>query len=431
MGKAAEEFGCKFRRAQTPGQENCFLAGDGLKEYPGGCPSCVSLPAVEELLSQEMQDMQRGRLGEIREALKQGRSTLALGAGVSIPAGMPNWLGLISQMSGYALQYLDYTGGAPEGSRDLRVRLERELIGGQLKLFNGVNVLESGQYIERTLQIAAQSASFQAPGVQELMKETLSAIIERSKTPQQWRDAHPGLDPEGDPLAAARDNTLCAVAYLLCAKGGFRRALTYNYDTLVQEYMIGVFGTDPKRVLTHPGERSTYPSAGTADPIEIFHVHGCIPRLANRREPNCAFPKESEQVILSENSYYNTERFGAYNWQNSVQAYYLNQDSCVFVGFSADDYNFRRILRQMEKGRKRNGPKHYLILTIDELARDTWAAACRRSLSSSASSGQIREEALALLQMQLEMKRQYWESYDFYPIWVTIPDIPQCLLSLV
>lgn len=430
METITDYIGCEFRCVDANGTARCGLTDVDLKKNPSDCPYCVDVPKVELLLNQEAQDACAAYQEEIRTALADDHATLVLGAGVSKPMEMPDWLELISKMAGYAQQYADYMGGELNDSEDIRrLCIEQELCSGNLKLFNKVNVLESGQYIEEALRKAAGKKS-----VQELLKETLSIIIEQSLTPAKWRrtkwkESYPnGENPRGYPLLAAEHNSLCAAAYLLYTKHGFRRVLTYNFDTLVQEFLINTFRVSPHRIFTHPGEWSEYPRRGIRDPIDIFHVHGCIPRKNKLIKPSCAFPKESEQIVLTESSYYDTEQFGVYNWQNSIQSYYLNRDHCVFVGFSAEDYNFRRILRQMEKKRH---PNHYLILTINDVMRESWATVCRRHLFSSVRTDQIWEETLQLLKLQLDMKAEYWRQYDFYPIWVTINDIPRLLLSLV
>lgn len=433
MAARTDYIECQFRRCDSTKHLRCSFCDTDWKEYPDGCLSGVKLPLVSSLLDKDIKKNQEIYREEIRQAVASGDISLALGAGISMPMKMPNWLGLISKLAGYAQQYADYSSNStlkdPEDIRRLRVALEQELTAGELTLFNGVNVLESGQYIEQLLYRAAKGRS-----AQELLKETLSIIIEQSLSPakwidEKWKESHPTLDdPRVHLVLAAEHNSLCAVAYLLYVDHGFRRAITYNFDTLVQEYLIDIFGVSPDRIFTHPGVRSKYPRAGIKDPIDIFHVHGCIPRKASLETPSCAFPGESGQIILTESSYYNTEQSWAYNWQNSTQSYYLNRDSCVFVGFSADDYNFRRILKHLQVGMH---PKHYLILTIDNVAKEAWAAVCRRHLFSNTSQEDIQKETLQLLKIQLDMKSEYWISKGFYPIWVTVDDIPKFLLSLV
>jgi len=446
LGEIPEELGCKYYKInaglaycslQDGGQD--ILKNESPRKYKD-CPGCVDVPLVEKLFNGNKPDENKRCRDEIRQALKLNRACMAFGAGISIPMGMPNWYGLISQLSGYASQYSNHEAGH-SGRLPMDVELERKLVSGELKLFSGVNVLESGQYIEESLRHTAKDRS-----VQELLKEALSSIIENSLTPAQWnkdRDKELEKSPKTDcagcqlkakdkdkdkDIIAAEHNSLCAAAYLLAAENGFRRAMTYNYDTLVQEYLIDIFRVSQDRIFTHSGKWSDYSRKDIEDPIDIFHVHGCIPRRIYQKTPSSAFPGESEKIILSESSYYNTEQLEAYNWMNSIQSYYLNRDSCVFVGFSADDYNFRRILKQLGKS---SHPKHYLILTIDDMVRDTWASVCRHHMFSNTDTEQIRRETLRLIQMQLDMKTEYWNQYNFHPIWVTINDVPRYLLSLV
>lgn len=412
----------------------CGFTGEEWKKGSSGCYSCVEIPSVENLLTPGQKEDQFQYCEEVRTALKAGQATMVLGAGISIPMGMPNWQGLVAQMSGLALQYQIYKQTSQEDrEKNLRlVQLVQDMVSKKLSIFNGINVLESGQYIAQTLGIAEDKAQRE-----EQLKEVLSVLIRDSKKAEtylaEWLQKK-GPASGGDHTDMAQDNSLCAVTYLLQANQGFRRALTYNFDTLVEEYLIGLFGVSSKRVFSHPGRWSTQAGMETKDPIHIFHVHGCVPRPEYKSDSRFAGLQESEHIILSEDSYYDTERYEVYNWQNSIQSFYLNRDNCVFVGFSADDYNFRRILRQIGipghgKGKRR---KHYLILTIDDLVRDIWISVCRKRFKeSNANLKELRRDTITLLTQILKMKAQYWNRYEFYPIWVIVQDIPKVLLSFL
>ena len=417
---------CSFGRRYT-----CCYRSRDRRNNPMGCQSQIELPGIGALLDSEMNDKRQENIEKLKNTLQWG-ATLVLGSGVSIPAGLPDWAGLISRMSGYALQYQQYIeSNTSDIKNQVRLaQLERELISGDLKILGGVNMLEAGQYISQQLEATREQAG------EDLLKEVLTAIVEESKTAEdylaEWKKLHPGMEPERGDIASARavahDNTLCAVAYLLQAKGGFRRAMTYNYDTLVQEYLISVFGISESRIVSHSEQWTPFTER---DPIEIIHLHGCIPRVANRGR-GTAFPQESHRVILSEDSYYDTERNGAYNWQNSVQSFFLNRESCAFVGFSADDYNFRRILRQLGKCSEHHA--HFLFMTVDQIALDTLESVCQNRLKvhRTVCPDVLKHDALLLLNRQLSMKARYWENkYHFFPIWVTIADIPKTLLSIL
>ena len=81
--------------------------------------------------------------------------------------------------------------------------------------------------------------------------------------------------------------------------------------------------------------------------------------------------------------------------------------------------------------RRTNGPRHYLILTINELVKDIWMSICRSHLSKGTTAENIRRDTLMLLRKLLYMKENYWARYGFYPIWVSVDDIPETLLSLI
>lgn len=449
MKKAPETLNCNRLVRNRDRSCYCGFTGADWKNCQGGCHSCVEVPLAEKLLGQQSMKRQNQYIQEIRSALRADQAALALGAGISIPMGMPNWQALISQMAGHALKYQDYRShydNQPSEAEDhMRLsQLEKELIEQNLTLFNGINVLESGQYIAQTL------GNFKVrKSGEELMKEIISVIVENSRKPQDflanWLKENPeyGKTEESDKpdeskkeemlQALARSASLCAAAYLLRAKNGFRRVLTYNFDTLVEEYLVKMFEVAPDRIVSYPGDWSTHCTKTAKDSIHIFHVHGCIPRKESQQDPSLNFLEESQNIVLSEDSYYDTERYEAYNWLNSIQSYYLNRNSCVFVGFSADDYNFRRILRQLgdPNAQRANRPKHYLILTIDELVKDTWVSICRSHVPRGTTPEDVRSDTLVLLQKILHMKENYWMRYGFYPIWVSINDIPQTLLSLL
>lgn len=425
--------------ARLKSESGRSFCGQKCRDRIGGCLSCLKIPSAQQLLDRmdpKLTDNQNQYVKEVKPAIAQGDATLVLGAGISIPAGMPGWRELIAQMVGYAVQcevtsdeFGTSGGSVDQDKRRAKAELVKILMLDRLSILGSTNVLEAGQYIQESASYSYTSGQ----AGEELLKDAMSTIIEKSSTPKKMLEDYErkngisGKIDRADPhamAAIAESNTLFAVSYLL--KKHFHQALTYNYDPLVQECLLDVFGVDAgSSIITHPGKWSdTHPAQKD---IQIFHVHGYIPRKG-QAEDNVTFPKESDSIILSEDSYYNMEQFGAYDWQNSIQTYYLNRDCCLFVGFSAEDYNFRRILRNLGNGEGK-GKKHYLILTIDPLVTETWESVCRHHIKRRKHASQIEQDTLLLLERELKMKERYWEKYNFYPIWVTIQDIPKLLLS--
>lgn len=392
----------------------------------GSCHFFIDVPTIDELLIEQIKAKQIVYLEEIKEKVKKEQATLALGAGISIPSGLPGWCGLISQLFGYAMQFSRYTSKeeTEPSQQNQQNRLESELIKGNLTMFEGGNVLETGQYISEILK-----RSLGKKMGDEMLKELISSIIHKGMRACELEGTL-RCSTNQEKREQAEKDSLRAVAYLLQAHDGFRRAITYNYDTLVEECLIYIYQVKPIQILSHPGKWSNFMKERIPDSIDIFHVHGCVPRREYEKEPDYRMLKESERVILSEDSYYSVEQLETYNWMNSIQSYYLNRDTCVFVGFSADDYNFRRILRQM--GEDNNRPRHFLVLTVDDLVKDIWQNVCRNNLGAKdVGATEIRQQVLRLLNYELETKRYYWERKNIIPIWVTVQDIPKTLLSMI
>jgi len=426
----------------------CTFPCDGCKGDKG-CEDSIQIPPIRELLDDDGNKERADCIQTVRDARKEEHACLVLGAGVSISANMPDWNGLLSRLAGYALWYrgqMNEPKGDPiaeakeQAKRALLRSLEQDLILGDLTVSVASNPLEAAQYIWKTMDIRSEMDH------EGTLQAMISAIIEDTTTAKEFCEKHPDWKPAGEDTRdedardreardLAKGNTLCAVAYALQAKGGFRRALTYNYDTLVQEYLIDVFNIPPERIITHADQWTCRPSSAS-DPIEIFHVHGCLPR-PEQRGKGTAFPQPSKRLILTEESYRMMESWEVYNWCNSVQSYFLNRDSCVFVGFSAEDYNFRRILHQLggqQQERQKQGdshPSHYLILTVESLVKNAYSHLCRARLGGSLTPADLEKEVLALFREELRMKADYWKYYGFHPIWATRDDIPETLLELM
>ncbi len=425
-----------------------------------GCQSSINYPKnICSILNEDQRRERDEAIGKLRESIRSDQTALVLGAGISKPSQMPAWNGLISQMMGYAIQYdqLNREGSAViktagKAERERLLELTRSLIDGKLSLLGKVNTLESAEYV-------AQLFDTVGPGLRRRLEDRAIGSMVRRIVDQSWKPEKL-LDSETDlqerikkcksrnPRATlpeivagigkkkvARKNAMFAVSYLLSRKNGIRRAMTYNYDPLVQEHMIDLYGVDSGRLITHPGLWGT----GNVGPDsrEIYHVHGFV--AGNRhleRSDSQVFPEKSGPLILSEDSYYRVEREEAYNWSSSIQSYFLNRYQCIFVGFSADDYNFRRILRQIGEGRA--AQPHYLVLSVRKWISDTYEDVCRARLSRAGKTAdstemeKIPEDVILLLQYILECRAIYWKQrFNIYPIWATVEEIPQLLTDLL
>lgn len=396
----------------------------------------VAKKTASQILLKQRMDVREEFICEVRNSWSgKYKPMLVLGAGVSKPAGLPGWQELVSAMFGYSLINVRHNPqkyGRSKLANDL-MPLETEIIDalveGKIQILSGNNVLETGQYVEEMLDGPCAESWIR----NEELKEILTRIIDRGESAMQalsrmsHGDSFCSLSTEKKAEFRkdwAHQDTLQAVAYLLNADHGFKQAITYNYDTYVEEYMCEIYEVANKLIVHVDGWN---PCQSDTASIEIFHVHGCVPTKYFRTKPDIMGnePKESKRIILSEDSYYDVEDKEIYNWMNSVQSNAFNQSTCIFVGFSGEDYNFRRILRQLGKYQNANRPKHYMLVTIKE----TYESIYKSIENFRGNNAELY--AKILLDRVLIAKEEYWGRFGFYPIWVTVEDIPDILLSLV
>ncbi len=452
-------------------------------EHKCGCESWIDIPSVKEILQEEQRESQESFISQVTTSVKNNQAALVLGAGVSIPAGMPNWVGLVSKMLGYSMQYdrvnsLFVARPDKDDNNTRKTILSRALITGDLKFLRGVNTLESAEYVSQTFDDITLPREIRDRLPESSIKTMVRSMVNESKDPRMILSEYCSLHldsptvkilPESirekienkslvgehiyceikgllsqDNLqrAIAEINTTFAVSYLLSHPNGFKKAMTYNYDPLVQEQMIALYGKNPEDIVTHPGKWNSSVSGST----EVFHVHGYVPGDRHREmvEKNNSFeqvfPESSQHLILSEDSYHEIEKSGVYNWSSTIQSHYLNKYNCVFVGFSAEDYNFKRILRQLGPAPEKfpqDRPWHYLILTIGDVIEQTYEDVCRYYLNRYGNdmpenaAAEIAADCEVLVQYTLSCKEKYWRRYNIRPIWVGVKDIPKLLLSFL
>lgn len=460
MAEIYEELKCNKWKKLGKNQFTCEQTPD----CPCGCWSHICFPTVDAILSEKQKKERREYLADIRSNIKRGSAALVLGAGISKPAKVPLWGELISKMMGYAIQY-DYLAQVHLSHADVdpvkKCRIMKrtgQLIHGNLSVLSKVNVLEAAEYVAQFFDDDTAEESIRSQLPEAAIRSMIERMLNSAHTPRSllYSDCnnHRGSDTVFASIADALDrgetvaksllgvdikkiaqlNTMFAVSYLMSHRNGIRKAMTYNYDPLVQEHMMDLFGVSSNSIITHPGKQGKLISG---DICEIYHIHGFVAgqRQLSRSCPD-VFPCESGSLVLSEDSYYRIEQEEAYNWSSSVQSSFFNKYGCIFVGFSAEDYNFRRILRQMGRKESSDRPRHYLILTIDDWIKNTYEDICHASFEGHQqvcgdTVKEVSEDTVLLLQYILQCRAEYWKRFNIYPIWVTVREIPEVLTSLI
>jgi hypothetical protein len=217
--------------------------------------------------------------------LVAGRLSLFLGAGVSVPIGLPSWPALIKRM--YRL--------------------------GKKQLPKGVDLLKLADEIMHT---ACDSDS-----------KKFAALVSSS--------LYQGKKARDFDFVKLRENaTLSALAAMVMSskRGRVSDVFTFNFDDLLERYLeYHGFVVEPVPICD---ERFWAPSCDVA----IYHAHGFLP------SPGSSFTTASNKLILGANSY--AECTGDINLRsNQRMLVALEGTMALFIGLSGDDLRLQSLLQ--------------------------------------------------------------------------------------
>ena len=235
-------------------------------------------------------------------ALRRGRVTFILGAGVSVDAGSPTWGNLLRGL----MAKNDHL--FPLGSQDGDYQsIDRRC---------GHSPLITARYVIGDLEKENKK--------EDLIKEMRKLIYRRK------------MCDYTNPSAA-----LPVIAKIIKDCKKVESAITFNYDEFLEEAL------SKERVNYF----SFYDKGALGKSFPVFHVHGLIPRDAK---------KASTYPVLSEQGYHSLY-YDGFHWSNVEILRALMRNTCFFVGLSMLDPNLRRLLdiaRHEDDGKCR----HFLFL---------------------------------------------------------------------
>lgn len=274
-------------------------------------------------------------------------------------------------------------------------------------MYRGIDLLELAEYIRA--MIRDQLRIDDEKLIDEVLREYIHECYDI-----QW-------DSDGKTIGYDT-STLKAVVEMM-KKRNIRRAITYNYDDLL-EITLKRDGNKVESIV--PDEQREFTKDDST--YKIYHCHGLVPvdPISNGKQG------DSSKIILTETSYY-SEESSSYSLANVLQAYSMNYCNLLYVGFSGADYTFRRIIRGMNRGENRI--KHYIFFCIDDIVNMVYEGTDKR-LSKEAFISKIKEkdvnldyERLMINQMVVS-KTLYWEDKGMNVIWSTQEKLPEVLMGL-
>ena len=249
------------------------------------------------------------QIEKLKNAFERGDLSLYLGAGVSMPSGLPSWEQLVLMLyydtlgaditfplqpfPNYLMAIAEWMLGEKKESLDTIIRKIKRTWGN-----NFYDLLKQNLY----LNFSENGMPVLPPGLLEANR-TLESVVR-----------------------------LCAAS--VPGTSGVKSVITYNYDDLLE---IGL------KKINRNNDFSTVWASDTVleeDRIPIYHVHGFIP-----------FEGEGsgmDDMVFSEEQY-NEAYQNAYFWGNMIQMQSMSNDTGLLVGISLADRNIRRLLDAIKR----------------------------------------------------------------------------------
>lgn len=375
---------------------------------------------LKDVLDDKILSSNQKNYEALKDKVAAGKATWVLGAGVSVPAKLPKWNELLTRMWARLSELEPRADGKMKNTEFMKARREREnqikdysgfqtkikdaYAGEGSKVFDGINTLESAEYMWNYIDDLMEG-SIDSETKEKLKKRVLKALIKESLAVKSGKT---------ELAKNLKKEAIGNLAQLLAVqKKG--RVITYNYDDILEmclEEIANLTAKEVSVVCDCDLEKGDYERK-----INIHHPHGALKVVGT------ALGKESRNIILTESSYYEMEK-KAYNWENSVQAKALVETSCIFMGFSGEDYNFRRIIKNIDFDSEREGAKHYIFFCLDDLIKNVYGSDLSRCRDE-----EFIYEGIQLIN-RLYAQYSYWMHHGVIPIWSTVDELPEMVRQL-
>lgn len=239
---------------------------------------------------------------QLRSVIEHDNLILCLGAGVSIPRGLPDWFGLLDRLASLVLSPKEHP---------YFVELVRS--HGHL-----IPPLILGRFLKSSL--------FLTDHIYEALRDAL----------------YQGYKPHN---AAPLVTAIVGLCEQLVCQGRKPTILTYNYDSVIEDEFNS---RCPSMDVASVYDLDSYRNARAE--VRIFHLHGYVPA-------NLEIPEARRWVVFSEDDYH--ALYAKPNhWSNQVQMEMFRTKTCLFLGFSMGDPSVRRIMDAAEIQRG----QHFCVL---------------------------------------------------------------------
>jgi hypothetical protein len=264
-------------------------------------------------------DILPDQLWSLRQALSAGALIPVLGAGVSVPYGMPSWKALV-------LHLLFDQGPDLEHLRDYPAQYQRAFAAWMADYFEYDLVVLSRavkeQFIDARLHEGKSAAEAEAAFLRHV----------RSKLYQSE-------------ISGADQTALQAVARLV-RDGRVPAVVSFNFDDLLERELTRL------NVKHHSVWNEHCPPG---EGVPILHPHGFLPRDGELDGYSIVFTEDEYHRMASQ----------SFHWAQVEVVHQLRNGTAFFIGLSMSDPNLRRLL---DASRNPHRPTHWIVQRRHKIA---------------------------------------------------------------
>lgn len=338
-------------------------------------------------------------LAGLRSAWRNRQLVLFLGAGVSIPYGLPSWKSLV-------LELLFEHAKGTQRLGNLWPHYLRAVASWMTDYFD-YDPLVLARMVERDLRLRKTATTGAATG----SDDGPDLFLERLRT-QMYRNCR---EPKGR-------TTLQAIAELIAKsnkQSGVDSIVTFNFDDLLEQELR-------RRKVAVQSVTSNDRQQG--DRLRVIHAHGFVPK-------NGAISRKD--IVFTEPDYHRLTE-SVFHWSLSEIVERLRKSTVLFIGLSMSDPSLRRLL---DASRNSKIPPHWQIqkrheirdhevlqvmAEVERRARD-YATRLGSGFDETKKPFQLEESIHAALRQADTYDREVFESMGVKTIWVDqfeeVPDL--------
>ena len=252
----------------------------------------------------------RSDIEGLRRAWRQGELVLCLGAGVSMPYGLPSWNNLV----------LELLFEQAQGTRQLGSMWPhyRRAVAAWMTDYFAYNPLVLARMVERDMQ-----SKKRGNGAEKFLNCLRSHLYANQRIPKSR-------------------TTLQAVADLIAARstsGRVSSVISFNFDDLLEREL---------RRRCVPFQSVADSKRNNANRLSVIHAHGYVPSTGTLSR---------DHVVFTENDYHRLTE-SVFHWALAEVVERLRKNTVLFIGLSMSDPSLRRLL---DASRNSDIPPHWQI----------------------------------------------------------------------